>query len=158
MDRLENSPSASLRTDRQTLTAIEAYVLAHLDADLSLAVLAREAGMSASCFSRWFRERTGITPHAFVLEARVAHAKALLQRSELSLLEVALAVGFTSQSCLNVTFRRKAGLTPAEYRAQFSKKAKDAPREALRRSRRGRPGSATTSAASRSTPRSATKP
>jgi AraC family transcriptional regulator len=105
----------------ELLTTIEK----NLDGDLSLAVLARRAGMSTSCFSRWFRAQTGVTPHAFVVEARIERAKALLRSSDLPLLDVALAVGFSSQSCLNVTFRRHAGMTPADYRRQVSTKAKD---------------------------------
>jgi transcriptional regulator GlxA family with amidase domain len=132
--RKASRESAAPRSDRQTLDAIRAHVVAHLEDDLTLPALARRAGMSASCFSRWFRDQTGMTPHAFVLEARVARAKALLRESELPLLEIALAVGFTSQSCLNVTFRRRAGLTPAEYRAGISKKTKDVPRGGVRRS------------------------
>jgi AraC family transcriptional regulator len=140
MDRVEKRDAtpggpASPRSDRQILDAVRAHIAARLDQDLTLAALARRAGMSASCFSRWFRDQTGMTPHAFVLEARVARAKALLRESELPILEVALAVGFSSQSCLTVTFRRRAGITPAEYRAESSKKAKDAPRGGVRRSR-----------------------
>lgn len=117
------------------LRGLRKYVAANLDQDLSLAALARRARMSSSCFSRWFREQTGITPHAFVVEARVAHAKELLRTSELSLLDVALAVGFSSQSCLNVTFRRRAGMTPVEYRQQVSTKTKDKTVPGMRRSR-----------------------
>jgi transcriptional regulator GlxA family with amidase domain len=132
--RKASGEPAAPRSDRRTLDAIRAHVVAHLEDDLTLAALARRAGMSASCFSRWFRDQTGRTPHAFVLEARVARAKSLLQESDLPILEVALAVGFSSQSCLNVTFRRRDGLTPAEYRAGISKKTKDAPRGGVRRS------------------------
>ena len=107
------------------LDALLRTIAANLDGDLSLAALARRAGMSSSCFSRWFRERTGVTPHAYVVEARVERAKALLRSSDRPLLEIALAVGFSSQSCLSVTFRRRAGMTPADYRHKVSTKAKD---------------------------------
>lgn len=132
-DGLRAKPSSAQA--EPTLRGLREFVAANLDRDLSLAALARRAGMSSSCFSRWFRERTGITPHAFIIEARVAHAKELLRTSELSLLEVALAVGFSSQSCLNVTFRRRAGMTPVEYRQQVSTKTKDETPTGVRRSR-----------------------
>ena len=117
-----------------TLRDLREFVAKNLDQDLSLAALARHAGMSSSCLSRWFRDQTGTTPHAFVVEARVAHAKQLLRTSKLSLIEVALAVGFSSQSCLNVTFRRRAGMTPAEYREEVSTKTKDEAAPGARRS------------------------
>ena len=107
------------------LAELRTTIEQNLDGDLSLAALARRAGMSPSCFSRWFRAQTGVTPHAYVVEARIEGAKALLRSSDLPLLDVALAVGFSSQSCLNVSFRRRAGMTPADYRRQVSTKAKD---------------------------------
>lgn len=133
-DRGPARASSKTRSEQATLEALREHTVAHLDDDLTLAAFARRAGMSASCFSRWFRDQTGMTPHAFVLEARVARAKALLRQSDLPLIDVALAVGFSSQSCLNVTFRRRAAMTPAEYRAEFSKKAKDGRHRSVRRS------------------------
>jgi transcriptional regulator GlxA family with amidase domain len=125
--------------DAATLRAVQHHIAEHLDQDLRLPSLARCAAMSPSCFSRWFRDQMGITPHAYVLEARLERAKSLLRETELPLLEVALAVGFSSQSCLNVAFRRRAGVTPAGYRSRFSTKTKDGADRGVRSSRtRGR--------------------
>jgi len=158
MPRLANPPSttrrsvrldarANLPSDEALVRDLRAHVAANLEADLTLAALARRAEMSPSCFSRWFRARTGITPHAFVIESRLERAKAMLRESDRSLLEIALSVGFTSQSCLNVAFRRRAGMTPAEFRAgirpkqvsrklsrKVSKKTKDTARPDVRSS------------------------
>lgn len=141
MERVEkrNEPGAARtpvagKSDRQALEAIREYVAAHLDGDLTLAALARRAGMSTSCFSRWFRDQAGVTPHAFVVAARVDGAKELLRASDLTPLEVALAVGFSSQSCLNVAFRRRTGMTPTDYRRQVSTKTKDVSAPSVRRS------------------------
>jgi AraC family transcriptional regulator len=150
MPRLANPPSttrrsvrldarADLTSDEALLRDLRTHIAANLESDLTLAALARRAEMSPSCFSRWFRSRTGITPHAFVIESRLERAKAMLRESDRSLLEIALSVGFTSQSCLNVAFRRRAGMTPAEFRAgtspnQSSKKAKDTTRRDVRSS------------------------
>jgi AraC family transcriptional regulator len=146
MPRLANSPSttrrsvlSASRSEEALLRDLRAHVAANLESNLTLAALARRVEMSPSCFSRWFRSQTGITPHAFVIESRLERAKAMLRQSELSLLEIALSVGFTSQSCLNVTFRRRAGMTPAEYRAgnsekQLSRKTKDKPSRDVRSS------------------------
>jgi transcriptional regulator GlxA family with amidase domain len=141
MPRLANPPSttrrsvrldarADLTSDEALLRDLRTHIAANLESDLTLAALARRAEMSPSCFSRWFRSRTGITPHAFVIESRLERAKAMLRESDRSLLEIALSVGFTSQSCLNVAFRRRAGTSPN----QSSKKAKDTTRRDVRSS------------------------
>lgn len=132
-------PRADLPSDEALLRDLRSYIASNLESDLTLAALALRAEMSPSCFSRWFRSRTGITPHAFVIESRLERAKAMLRESDRSLLEIALSVGFTSQSCLNVAFRRRAGMTPAEFRArmsgtQVSKKTKDTARHDVRSS------------------------
>lgn len=154
MPRLANPPSTTrgpvrsnarldLASDEALLRELRTHIASNLEADLTLAALARRAEMSPSCFSRWFRARTGITPHAFVIESRLERAKAMLRESDRSLLEIALSVGFTSQSCLNVAFRRRAGMTPAEFRAgarpeqvcrKVSKKTKDTARRDVRTS------------------------
>jgi len=150
MPRLANPPSTTRRpvrvnppakypSDEALLRELRGYIASNLESDLTLAALAGRAEMSPSCFSRWFRARTGITPHAFVIESRLERAKAMLRESDRSLLEIALSVGFTSQSCLNVAFRRHAGMPPAEFRAgtspnQVSKKTKDTARRDVRRS------------------------
>jgi len=122
------TPSESART----LASLRRHIDAELAGDLRLPTLARRAGMSTSRFSHWFREQMGIAPHAYVLEARLARARELLQGGERSLLEIALEVGFASQSCLHVSFRRRIGMTPSEYRTRYSRKAKDAPRAGVR--------------------------
>lgn len=113
--------------DIAALRRVEGHVQSNLNGDLRVATLARVAGMSASCFHRWFRTHHGVSPHAYVVAARLARAKDLLRETDLPLVDVALAVGFTSQSCLNVAFRQWAQTTPGQYRAENSRKTKDAP-------------------------------
>lgn len=115
------------RRDRReaALRSLATWVAENLDGDLRVATLARQAGMSPSRLSHWFREQMGTTPHAFVIAARIERAKALLRDSSLSLVEIAFAVGFSSQSCLNVAFCQNVNMTPSQYRSRFGKKTKD---------------------------------
>jgi AraC-like DNA-binding protein len=69
-------------------------------------------------FAREFKRLTGFAPHQYVLGRRVERARALLARGERSITEVALTVGFSSQSHLTTAFRRVYGTTPAAYRNQ----------------------------------------
>jgi len=85
-------------------------------APITLAAMAEVAGMSPSCFIRSFKRSTGMTPHRFVVEQRVAAARRLLETSDLPIVEIALGVGFSSQSHFGVAFRQVTGESPARYR------------------------------------------
>jgi len=57
-----------------------------------------------------------MTPHAYVLAQRVAKAQNLLEHADLSLSQIAIAVGFADQSHLTRRFRQVAGISPGRYR------------------------------------------
>jgi AraC family transcriptional regulator len=88
----------------------------HLERDLRLSDLAREAGLSASHFVRCFRQSTGKTPYQFLLFRRVKRAQTAMRERRASLTEVALASGFADQHHLARVFRRVTGVTPSSYR------------------------------------------
>jgi len=92
------------------------FMEAHLEGSLRLNDLAREAGLSASHFTRSFRESTGKTPHQFLLHRRVERARDLMRDARTSLTEVALASGFADQHHLARVFRRITRMTPSIYR------------------------------------------
>jgi len=105
--------------DRLPLHAVRrvrAYVEEHLADPLGLEVLAQVAGVSLFHFVRGFHASTGDTPAQFVAQRRMARAARLLVRSDLSVLEVALAVGYGSPSRFGARFRRQYGLTPSAFR------------------------------------------
>jgi len=93
------------------------HIAAHMDQDLSLAELARTAGMSPHHFAVLFRQRVGTSPHRYVVEQRLEYAKRLLRDRARSVLDVALLSGFESQSHFGRVFRRLVGVTPSAYRA-----------------------------------------
>jgi AraC family transcriptional regulator len=72
--------------------------------------------MDRSRFCRAFKRATGRPPHSYVLEQRVQRASELLAGSRRPIAEVALAVGFSSQSHLTTAFRKITGATPHAYR------------------------------------------
>lgn len=87
--------------------------------NVSLADLARECGLSVTQFARAFRHSTGMSPHRWLLALRVSKAKNLLERSDVTLTEVAALCGFSSQSHLNAAFKQLAGLSPGRWRRTF---------------------------------------
>ena len=92
------------------------YVAAHLADNIGLAGLAAVAGLSPHHFGSAFKAATGLSPHQYIIERRVERAQELLRHRELSLAQVAVAVGFSSQSHLTTNFHRGTGITPARFR------------------------------------------
>lgn len=95
------------------------WALARLHEDLSLVRLAQHAGMSVRTFTRSFREETGVTAGAWVLRARVDHARHLLERTDWSVDRVAGEAGFGTGASLRGHFRDQVGLAPLAYRRRF---------------------------------------
>lgn len=83
---------------------------------LSLAEIAAVAHLSPFHFSRAFKQATGTAPHRFVVERRVDRAKTLLAEPDISLAEIAAAVGFANQAHFSTMFRRVTSMTPRQYR------------------------------------------
>ena len=98
------------------LSRVRAKIEAHLDCDLSLSELAEVSGYSRAHFLRMFRTATGMTPHQYVLELRLARAKEHLRQKELTVTDIASTCGFSSQSHMTSAFRKYLEVTPAEYR------------------------------------------
>ena len=84
--------------------------------EISLASLAEEAGYSRGHFLKMFRTSMGMTPHRYLLKRRTDHARSLLKRREISIIDVAASCGFSSQAHLTQVFRKHVGVTPGDYR------------------------------------------
>ena len=102
----------------QKLRRAIGYISDHLDQEqeISLAVVAEEVGMSYYHFSRAFKQSMGLSPINYITHQRMERAKRLLLETELSIAEIALRAGFSSQSHFTTSFRRLAGVTPRSYR------------------------------------------
>lgn len=86
---------------------------------LTVADLARAAGLSPAHFSRQFRAAFGEPPHQYLLTRRLERAAALLRNTDRDVTEICFAVGLTSLGSFITSFRRIYGVTPAAYRASF---------------------------------------
>ena len=87
-----------------------------LGSKVTLAHLAAECGRSVAHFARAFKQTTGRTPHRWLVEQRVEHAKRLLAASALPLAEIAAICGFADQSHFTRVFSRLVGSGPGAWR------------------------------------------
>ena len=88
-----------------------------LDEPLDLDGLAKIAAISKFHFVRVFDETTGTTPHHFLSCLRVQRAKELLLKSDASITDVCMEVGYNSLGSFSKTFSELVGLSPQEFRA-----------------------------------------
>jgi AraC-like DNA-binding protein len=98
------------------LRRVVSYVQENLAGELRLAELGALVHMSPFHFARLFRKSTGVAPRQFVIRRRIEAAQALLAGQQSPIGEVALAVGFRSQSHFTNSFRRVTGVTPSRFR------------------------------------------
>ena len=89
---------------------------------LSLSQLSAVAGLTPSHFVRAFSQHYGMTPHAYLLDRRIRHARTLLKQGQ-PLAEVALASGFADQAHFQRQFKRRVAATPGQYRTQLARQA-----------------------------------
>jgi AraC family transcriptional regulator len=108
-------PSAVARVTR-TLRMIQR----HTDAGLTLSSLAQEAGLSSYHFLRTFERLTGLTPHQYIMRARLREAAMRLELEPARVIDILLDCGFGDVSNFNRVFRAEFGLSPRGYRDQTS--------------------------------------
>jgi transcriptional regulator GlxA family with amidase domain len=111
---------AAQQAERAPLRELQAWILDHLDADLSVPALAARAHMSQRHFARAFAREVGITPAAYVETVRVERARQRLDRGAASLEAVARDCGFPSAETMRRAFHRRLGVPPSHYRERFA--------------------------------------
>ncbi|WP_028346106.1 helix-turn-helix transcriptional regulator [Bradyrhizobium murdochi] len=89
------------------------------DADVSLAALASDAGLSRFHFCRAFKESTGLSPHAWLRQHQLEQAMNMLRDTDASVVSIAAALGYSSQTAFAAAFRKLTGETPSDWRRRI---------------------------------------
>jgi AraC family transcriptional regulator len=100
------------------LKRVKEFVGAQISKDITISELASLVGLSQFHFVRAFKHSIGLSPYQYVLSERISVAKELLSKRDLSIADVALAVGFSDASQLNRVFRKLIGVTPTAFRRE----------------------------------------
>ncbi|BDA74028.1 transcriptional Regulator, AraC family [Calothrix sp. PCC 7716] len=117
-----SSVTQTITSEKQSLNRTQLqqaidYIHAYIDRDLSLGEIAEVVNISPTYFASLFKRAIGTSPHQYVIQQRVQQAKLLLSKTDLAIADIALQVGFSSQSHLTQQFKRLTGVTPKQVRA-----------------------------------------
>ena len=110
---------------------LAAWMVGHLNADLSVEVLAARCGLSPRQFARRFVQAFGAAPAHYVEWLRLDAARARLSDTQAGLDRIAACVGFASADAFARAFGRRFGLSPAAYRQGFFQGAQDEKQDVL---------------------------
>lgn len=95
------------------------YIYENLHKDLSVKTLAQLQNLNPSYLSKLFLKETGSSIKDFITDAKVSTAENMLKYSDFSLLDISLALGFSSQSAFSSAFKTRTGITPKKYRDKY---------------------------------------
>lgn len=98
------------------IDGVRNYILENLGRELTLEDLADQARMSPFHFSRQFKRYAGVSPHTYLVNARINTARFYLVSSDLTVKEIAYNCGFSSVSSFCTCFKKNVGSTPMDYR------------------------------------------
>ena len=113
-----NSPTESEASDSHGRLAHEAYeyISENFKRQITLAELSEALHVSKSYLHAVFKNSIGMTPQRLITIKRIDSAKRMISAGEKTMLEIALEIGFCSQSHFNKVFLRECGMTPAAYK------------------------------------------
>ena len=98
------------------------YIGEHYQEAIDLNRMSHLFFLSKNQIIRIVRTRTGYTPHEYLIRLRMTKACELLQSTERAIEEIGHSVGYRNNSHFSATFRRFYGISPTDYRSQFSKR------------------------------------
>ena len=98
---------------------VTAYMRENMAEDIRLQELADLVNLSRFHFCTAFRVATGQTPYGWLTRQRIAYAKTLLKDKTLRVNDIALAVGYETQSAFAASFRKVVGISPTEFRRRL---------------------------------------
>ncbi|WFU91406.1 AraC family transcriptional regulator (plasmid) [Rhizobium sp. CC1099] len=111
----ENEDAARPELVKWRLMKALDYVEANLGLPIGLADMADQVELNSAYFAAQFKSSTGLSPYDYVLRRRIERAQEMLLR-DVTLAEIAVAVGFKTQSHFTTAFARVVGQTPHTWR------------------------------------------
>ncbi len=113
------SAALALQAVEDRFASLHDWIGVNLAHDLSLPILAAQAGMSERTLSRRYREATGMTPAKGVEYLRLEAARRALAETRAPMKRIARDCGFGTEETMRRVFLRHIHATPQDYRARF---------------------------------------
>ena len=109
--------SPNTKSDRShNLDRVIQFMKDHLDSNLTIDEMARQAGLSPAHFSRLFTQQVAIPPMKYFIHLKIQRACRYLTLKHLSIKEISSSLGFTDQYYFSRTFHKVMGISPIRYR------------------------------------------
>ncbi|MEO7663676.1 MAG: AraC family transcriptional regulator [Candidatus Limnocylindrales bacterium] len=118
MDGLTHPPHVPPPPGRWLARARDLADARYMD-EVTVADMARAAGLSRAHFSAEFRRAYGEPPHVYLLTRRLERAASLLRDTDRSVAEICMSVGLSSVGSFTTSFARMFGKSPTEFRAAY---------------------------------------
>lgn len=122
-NHIGQQPFATLTRNRRVDDAIIArcqeWIAQHYEHDAPVSAMVRLSGLAERSFKRRFARATGMSPLEYVHTLRLEESKHLLEVTDLPVEAIAGEIGYEDGSFFGRLFRRRVGLTPAQYRRRF---------------------------------------
>jgi len=96
------------------------YIHEQYNQNLTLDSVAEHVGLNSAYFSTLFKKETGINFSTYLNNLRIENAKHLLKNTNLTLINIAVEVGFDNQSYFSNVFKKAVGMSPKQYRQSLS--------------------------------------
>ena len=108
--------SAPPRQEHRGLSRAAEFIRHNYARSIKLEEICSAANLTPSYLIRAFKEKYGLTPHAYLINCRIEFSRSQLRRGQ-PIAEVALAAGFSDQAHLQRSFKKLVAATPGQYRA-----------------------------------------
>lgn len=109
----------------QIIYRIKTYIDEHLDQNLQLSAIAKIFHMNAGYLSLYFKRKTGINYHDYVMKRKVERARQLFETTDKTISEVARELGFGNYRSFSKIFKQHAGVLPSHYNRHSVNEDKD---------------------------------
>ena len=94
------------------------YIYDNLHKPVTVNELAERQNLSPGYFSRLFQKEMGMNVNQFINETKIKTAQNMLCYSDFSMMDIALSLGYSSQSAFSASFKKVVGMSPKSYRDQ----------------------------------------